>query len=231
MSTDQTPALARATEAVSAPIPNINRLSHAEIRQWLARAAVSAALHDPDDDVIARTLREHRVGRATGGTSMGASCSCSCGRARREARRAAPGRCRAGRDPRSRLMTARDYLAAVQQRADSATEGPWDGEEFSNAIVAPAIGLSDDGVRYAAVAEDVYTMEDCEFITASRTDVPRLVAALTAALDGQPEFIPTPPGPQRAVRDTDLRNAGIAEGWRQARAAIADALTPKENDS
>lgn len=50
-----TPALARATEAVSAPIPDINRMSHVEIRQWLARAAVSAALHDTDDpDALAR---------------------------------------------------------------------------------------------------------------------------------------------------------------------------------
>ncbi len=73
-----TPALARATEAVSAPIPNINRLSHAEIRQWLARAAVSAALTndaDPPDDLIARTLLEHRWDDG-GYDGMGFLCIC-----------------------------------------------------------------------------------------------------------------------------------------------------------
>lgn len=67
-----TPALARATGAVSAPIPDINRMSHVEIRQWLAHAAVSAALHDrvairaalrtADDDYQARE-HEANVGR------------------------------------------------------------------------------------------------------------------------------------------------------------------------
>lgn len=95
------------------------------------------------------------------------------------------------------MSTARDYLAAVQQRAKSSGT------------------LSELGERLVELEET--------------TD--RLVAALTAALDGEAAFIPTPPGPQRAVRDTDLRNAGIAEGWRQAIAAITAALTPKEDDS
>ncbi len=95
------------------------------------------------------------------------------------------------------MSTARDYLAAVQQRAKSS----------------------------GALADVAQLLVDVE------QNTERLVAALTAALDGQPAFIPTPPGPQRAVRDTDLRNAGIAEGWRQARAVITDALTPKESDS
>lgn len=52
MSTDQTPALARATEAlVNEPLPRENDGSFSPERYAtnLARAAVSAALHDPDD--------------------------------------------------------------------------------------------------------------------------------------------------------------------------------------
>lgn len=109
------------------------------------------------------------------------------------------------------MSTARDYLAAVQQRADAATNGPWERSRWepghTSTVFAP--GLT-DGPHAFPVAERVVG-RDANFIAASRTDVPRLVAALTAALDLADEY--------EYVGDTDLR------------AVITDALTPKENDS
>ncbi len=72
MSTDQTPALARATKEVS---DTLRGFWEPDGQSWparLARAAVSAALHDPDDDAIARALDEHRATPA-------ASPYCRCG--------------------------------------------------------------------------------------------------------------------------------------------------------
>lgn len=62
-----TPALARATEA----LPYAKR----HVREAAARASVSAALHDPDDDVIARTLLAHRWDDG-GYDGMGFLCIC-----------------------------------------------------------------------------------------------------------------------------------------------------------
>ena len=109
-------------------------------------------------------------------------------------------------------MSARDYLAAVQQRADAATEAPWrtwrDGHVGSPSVHIGGICMptpgSDPGAR----------MPDAEFISAARTDVPRLVAALTAALDLCDD-------PDELDRDAAL----------DIRAVITAALTPKENDS
>lgn len=57
-----TPAMARATEEVK------TLWLHEEVDlAAVARAALSAALSDPDDDVIARTLREHGI-RGSSGT-------------------------------------------------------------------------------------------------------------------------------------------------------------------
>jgi len=66
MSTDQTPALARATEALNYVFDEEPRTALADLDEPTrlllaegARAAVSAALHDPDDpDWLARALYE-----------------------------------------------------------------------------------------------------------------------------------------------------------------------------
>lgn len=84
-------------------------------------------------------------------------------------------------------MTAREFLAAVQQRAAAATSGPWmkDPDEPSIVLKPDAPG-GWDGTAIATVQRDDYGLVEeanTEFIAASRTDVPRLVAALTAALD------------------------------------------------
>lgn len=82
-------------------------------------------------------------------------------------------------------MTARDYLAAVQQRADLCG-------------------------HYQGVAGDL-----------GRTDVPRLVAALTDALDHTQFPMPV----------TDDYSNGYNAALRDVGDAITDALTPKETDS
>ncbi|WP_353707626.1 hypothetical protein ABRQ22_17345 [Cellulosimicrobium sp. ES-005] len=132
------------------------------------------------------------------------------------------------------MSTARDYLAAVQQRADAAAGGPWyeregyvcrdavysDGEEFVQGIAAYPVGKS------------------AEFIVAARTDVPRLVAALGAALD-LAEWHETKadkarlyPGPGHENALVMTKSAAVHDdAARRLRAAITDALTPKENDS
>lgn len=71
MSTDQTPALARATHTLSEWLNDSAPIGEQRYANP-ARAAVSAALHDPDGDVIARTLDEHRASPAT-------SPYCRCG--------------------------------------------------------------------------------------------------------------------------------------------------------
>lgn len=65
---DRTPALARATEEVRA------QTSTGFLPAVVARAAVSAALHDPEDDVIARTIREHVARSPEWGQSVGCRC-------------------------------------------------------------------------------------------------------------------------------------------------------------
>jgi len=65
MSTEMTttPALARATGELWDRTGGRREISPPPGWADAARAVVSAALHDPDDDVIARTLREHRPSR------------------------------------------------------------------------------------------------------------------------------------------------------------------------
>lgn len=59
MSTDQTPALARATEALSTHGERVASGPERGTPSAYARAVVSAALHDPDDpDWLARHLAE-----------------------------------------------------------------------------------------------------------------------------------------------------------------------------
>jgi hypothetical protein len=112
------------------------------------------------------------------------------------------------------MGAARDFLAAVQQRADAATDGPW-------AIVTGAFDVEvygNEGKQYVAHTGDrgfVTAHLDAEFIAASRADVPRLAAALTAALDLADES-----------RRTGRRLSALAVDE-----AITAALTPKGNDS
>jgi hypothetical protein len=136
------------------------------------------------------------------------------------------------------MSTACDYLAAVQQRADAATDGPWTFEvhRFKTTVDAvtthPISGLS---IPFSPVPS-VIGEENAEFIAASRTDVPRLVAALIAALDvHEPVNALLNPGPHERVVKV-CTGCGTDDGnWQRwpcpTVRVITDALTPKENDS
>jgi hypothetical protein len=90
------------------------------------------------------------------------------------------------------MTTARDYLAAVQQRADLCG-------------------------HYQGVAGDL-----------GRTDVPRLVEALAAALDLADEY----ERDDREHLDRFGQHHPVAyHPYPRIRIAITAALTPKENDS
>jgi hypothetical protein len=74
-------------------------------------------------------------------------------------------------------------LDVIRQRADNATDGPWTfqhwGSQNQNGDYAESILFDGDGETSTYGLAD----RDGEFIAAARSDVPRLVAALTAALD------------------------------------------------
>jgi hypothetical protein len=77
-------------------------------------------------------------------------------------------------------MTARDALRAMRERAEAATEGPWERDQF---------GPDDDSARFLGspstgriVAYEAATAGNAEFIAHARTDVPKLVEALEAVL-------------------------------------------------
>lgn len=82
-------------------------------------------------------------------------------------------------------MNAREYLDAVQTRADEATEGPWEVD-----AVEPTVFTADFDMFGGTIADINYDQltgghapkEDAEFIAAARSDVPHLVAALRAVL-------------------------------------------------
>lgn len=126
------------------------------------------------------------------------------------------------------MSTAREALVAVQQRADAATDGPWmkDPDEPSIVLKPDAPG-GWDGTAIATVQRDDYGLVEeanTKFIAASRTDVPRLVAALTAALD----LCDDPGGPDSWSHMFQGRQSVFVD---DIRAVITAALTPKENDS
>ena len=119
------------------------------------------------------------------------------------------------------MTTAREFLAAVQQRADAATEGRWvyGGQGW---VFAQAVRIGDGELR-DLLAQVRTNDADAEFIAAARTDVPALVAALGAVLDLA----------ETNQYDANHDRMGFTPvlSKRTVRAVITDALTPKENDS
>lgn len=89
-------------------------------------------------------------------------------------------------------MTIEEHLRVIQERADAATDGPW--VTFDTSSEDPDLN---DGLPHILMPEYMRAMaswneigyvsvdypDDAEFIAHSRTDVPRLVAALLAVLD------------------------------------------------
>lgn len=79
-------------------------------------------------------------------------------------------------------MTAADFLARIEARANAATEGPWDVASDADTYLKPTdvVGPGEPGERFI-ICE--YAGQDAEFIAHARADVPALVAALRAVLD------------------------------------------------
>ena len=68
-------------------------------------------------------------------------------------------------------------LEEIRARAEKATEGPWEVEGPSMPGPDDSLAVTTDGGVVAYVQP---TVDDAEFIAHSRTDVPKLVAALEA---------------------------------------------------
>ena len=83
------------------------------------------------------------------------------------------------RGPVAGMEHAADRLAEIQTRADNATDGPWDGDygHFGTGIVAGRVRTGPN------VIGSMWRPSDGTFTAHARADVPRLVAALHAALD------------------------------------------------
>lgn len=87
-------------------------------------------------------------------------------------------------------MTIEQELAAIRERVDAATEGPWvicqsDWDGFS---VERDQSNDEDGWGNEFIAREVSQghsdgERDATFIASARTDVPRLVAALEAVVE------------------------------------------------
>lgn len=115
-------------------------------------------------------------------------------------------------------MGAREELAAIRERAEAATEGPWEHVErrFDGGRVR-----EHSVETHAHVIADDLSLNSAEFIAHARTDVPRLVAALGSVLDLA----------DRWDRLADLDGEKDPAGWRMrskakaVREAVTAALT------
>ena len=92
-------------------------------------------------------------------------------------------------------MTIETRLAKIRARAEAATEGPWmvngPGEEWAAISSGPHAVIHAYTVHDGdcpgcecgdGAAEVALTIEDAEFIAASRTDLPTLLAAVEAVI-------------------------------------------------
>ena len=76
-----------------------------------------------------------------------------------------------------------DHLNIIEQRATSATEGPWDVYSNSSGYCYVT------GGRFDSIADEM-SETNAQFIVHARDDVPKLVAALKAVLAIWPEADP-----------------------------------------
>lgn len=82
-------------------------------------------------------------------------------------------------------MPISDRLGQIEDRADAATEAPWEWEATNPTMAGANWNLriaGRPGIRLA-VREYQHGPANAEFIAHARTDVPALVAALRAVLD------------------------------------------------
>ena len=79
-------------------------------------------------------------------------------------------------------MTIESRLAEIRARAGNATHGPWTAEysgEQGNCVLPPGYQSTREAV---AVTRLLSAQADAEFIAASRTDLPALLAAVQAVM-------------------------------------------------
>lgn len=91
------------------------------------------------------------------------------------------------------MRDPRETLARIRKQADAATEGPWEADgagEVSQHWSRPepwetvvGTGVTCMPYCYGGSAKGAERDEDAAFIAAARTNVPRLVDALEAALE------------------------------------------------
>ena len=121
-------------------------------------------------------------------------------------------------------MTAADRLNEIEARANAATRGPWESDEYTeidpdgfyelSRVIAPD---PDDGEDYAIGVVHVGILRpDATFTAHARTDVPALVAALRAVLEHAKEM--------EADIPHDGSNAAVNHAGRLIRGAIEEAL-------
>ena len=128
-------------------------------------------------------------------------------------------------------MSAIDRLNEIEARANAATEGPWESDEYTeidpdgfyelSRVIAPD---PDDGEDYAIGVVHVGILRpDATFIAHARTDVPALVAALREALEFAERWEASPAVGYNSAEQWEfdtLRDAG-----RDLRAAIEEKLS------
>ncbi|QIK82416.1 hypothetical protein [Sanguibacter sp. HDW7] len=128
----------------------------------------------------------------------------------------------------------RPKLADIEQRADAATEGPWeaDGSEVSQhwSLPEPWLTVASNEVScmsycYGGSARGIEQDEDAEFIAHARTDVPAMSAAIRDVLAVHVEATCSRGYPQAYCVDCD-------QAWPCATVRAVTAhidVTPKEN--
>lgn len=82
-------------------------------------------------------------------------------------------------------MTLDEELKAIEGRANAATPGPWRITESAKEFY----GVASDVLTVFAPSLDGADIDDALFISAARTDVPRLVAALRLAIEQRDHWI------------------------------------------
>lgn len=129
-------------------------------------------------------------------------------------------------------------LDEIEARANAATEGPWNADGFADGDTI-SLDVYAPGAAHA-VARDIRSHSDADFIAHARTDVPALVGALRAVLAALPEpsdenpfmYDPWDDDSVDPSNSGDVVHAAVSKGWdagavslsNEVRAAITSAL-------
>jgi len=122
-------------------------------------------------------------------------------------------------------------LDAIKARADAATEGPWEADQFGAAMNGrDSWHVRSSGKPGVQVFLNGTLAKDAEFIAAARSDVPRLVAALEAVLRQVDEAILPEDTPESIdpLRYSTSVDEGRARAMADVRQAIERALKEEQ---